>query len=491
MAAEQNTRINPFTRRRSGVLLHITSLPGPENHGIIGHDAFRFIEFLAQSGFSIWQTLPLGPTHDDGSPYQCLSAHACDTGLISLEWLYDRKLLDKSPTVHSNEEKELFLKQAFDAFKAQNNNKDFHEFQKQHTYWLDDFSLFMAIREVHDNDAWWEWDKDLRDRDTRALGAFTKKYDELINFYQFKQYIVFNQWNELKNYANENGILLFGDMPIYVALDSADVWANRNLFELDDDGKPTFVSGVPPDYFSDTGQHWGNPLYNWKAMENNDFCWWIERMQSQYELFDLIRIDHFRGLHAYWQIPAEEETAINGEWVKAPGKKLLMALQTSHQNLPLVAEDLGTITQEVHQMRKDFKLPGMKILQFAFDGNPDNLYLPHNHETDMIVYTGTHDNNTTSAWFDELAPESREYICRYLSSDKCEMPWTLNRTALASVAKIAILPMQDILGLGKESRMNTPGTTASNWKWRFQWSQLPGYLTGDIRQLNQLYGRLH
>jgi 4-alpha-glucanotransferase len=490
MSDEQDSKEDPFSRRRAGVLLHITSLPGPENQGIIGHDAFRFIKFLASSGFTLWQTLPLGPTHDDGSPYQCLSAHACDTKFISLEWLYDRKLLTELPVIHSNKDKEYYLKQAYDIFKTQEDNTEFQIFLKQHAYWLDDYCLFMTIREYHNNNAWWDWDKDYRDRNKNALKNFISKHEERINYHRFKQYVVFSQWKQLKYFANENGVLLFGDMPIYVALDSADVWANRDLFALDVDGNPVYVAGVPPDYFSDTGQHWGNPLYNWEIMQENDFSWWSERMQSQYELFDLIRIDHFRGLHAYWQIPAEEETAINGEWVLAPGKKLLRTLQSSHHNLPLVAEDLGTITQEVHQLRKEFNMPGMKILQFAFDGNPDNLYLPHNHEYDMIVYTGTHDNNTTQAWFEELTPENREYVCRYLSSENCEMPWTLNRTALASVAKIAILPMQDIFGLGQESRMNTPGTTEGNWSWRFQWTQLHDSLHDDLYQLNQLYGRL-
>lgn len=491
MTAEQTIKEKPLSQRRAGVLLHITSLPGPEKQGIIGHDAYRFIEFLSQSGFSIWQTLPLGPTHDDNSPYQCLSAHACDPAFISLEWLYDRKLLIDSPPMGTAEEKEHYLKQAFDVFRKQNNKKSYNAFLKNHAYWLNDYCLFMTIRESHGHASWWNWDKPLRDRNSKTLNAFSKKNDDLINFHLFKQYIVFSQWKQLKKFANDRGVLLFGDMPIYVAQDSADVWANRDYFSLDTNGRPTFVSGVPPDYFSDTGQHWGNPLYNWDVMQKDNFRWWIERMQSQYELFDLVRIDHFRGLCAYWQIPADEETAINGEWVTAPGRELLTSLQTTHRDLPLVAEDLGTITEDVHQLRKEFNIPGMKVLQFAFDGHSDNLYLPHNHEPDMIVYTGTHDNNTTLAWFNELDHGSRDYVCRYLASGDCEMPWSLNRAALSSVAKTAILPMQDLLGLDKDSRMNTPGTVDGNWIWRFQWTQLHENLTNDLRQLNQLYGRVN
>lgn len=486
--AVNNNKKNPFTRRRSGILLHPTSLPGPEKQGIVGHDAFRFIEFLANSGFSIWQTLPLGPSHDDDSPYQCLSAHACDPKFISIDWLYDRNLLKKSDS-SKGALKELLLKQAFSQFKQQKDHQEFQAFQKQHAYWLDDFSLFMAIREKFDNQAWWQWDKPFRDRHVQALNTFKKDHKDLIHYHQFKQYLIFNQWGQLKQYANDRGILLFGDMPIYVAQDSADVWANREIFLLDKDGQPVYVAGVPPDYFSETGQRWGNPVYDWDAMKNNGFLWWSQRMQSQYELFDLIRIDHFRGLQAFWQIPSKEETAINGVWKEAPGKELLFALQSSHGDLPLVAEDLGTITEEVHELRQQFNLPGMKILQFAFDGDPGNLYLPHNHEPDMVVYTGTHDNNTTLAWFENLDPNLQDYVCHYLSGSDCEMPWTLIRAALASVARTAILPLQDILELGEDSRMNTPGTTEGNWAWRFQWSQIHDDLANDLSNLNRLYDR--
>jgi 4-alpha-glucanotransferase len=481
----------PLGRRRAGILLHPTSLPGPEQYGIIGHDAFRFVEFLAQAGISVWQTLPLGPTHTDKSPYQCLSAHAIDPSFISLEWLYDRQLLKQDPNLTRKTNKERQLQVAYTAFKQKNHEEDFQKFKQRHNYWLDDFSLFMAIRETQDNKAWWDWEKPLRNRETKAINAFKASHHDSIEYFQFVQFIVFNQWLQLKSYANQHGVLIFGDLPIYVSLDSTDVWANRKQFDLDKNGNPASVAGVPPDYFSETGQRWGNPLYNWKKMEKENFRWWVDRMRSQYELFDLIRIDHFRGLQAYWEVPAEEDTAINGKWVEAPGHALLTTLQSSFGGLPLVAEDLGTITEEVYALRNAFDIPGMKILQFAFDRNPDNPYLPHNHERDSVVYTGTHDNNTTLAWYEGLDSDSQDYICQYLGKEKPDMPWTLIRTALASVANLAIIPMQDILGLGKGYRMNTPGTTENNWAWRFDWPQIQDSLIQDLRHLNKLYSRCH
>jgi len=489
MVKLKNKKVDPFAQRRAGILLHPTSLPGPENQGIFGHDAYRFVEFLAQAGFSIWQTLPLGPTHEDNSPYQCLSAHACDPKFISIDWLIDHEMLDKKHLHDHSADKKQLINQAYHKFGAHLDVDQFLSFKNQHAFWLDDYSVFMALRETHNNKPWWQWDDAFRDNIKKAVNAFIKTNAAIVDYYRFEQYILFSQWLHLKKYANEKGILIFGDMPIYVALDSADVWANRKMFTLDKTGLPVNVAGVPPDYFSETGQRWGNPIYNWDKMKKDNFHWWSERIQSQYELFDLIRIDHFRGLDAYWSIPSKEETAINGEWIKAPGEALLSSLKEQFGNLPLVAEDLGTITESVHKLRKKFKIPGMEVLQFAFDGDPNNLYLPHNHEADMIVYTGTHDNNTTVGWFEDLSHESRSYVCQYLIGGNCEMPWSLNRSALASVARTAILPMQDVLGLGRFSRMNTPGTTEGNWSWRFDWSQLHDNLANDLRYMNRLYGR--
>lgn len=476
-------------RRRAGILLHPTSLPGPQSHGVIGHDAFRFVEFLAAAGMSLWQTLPLGPTHSDDSPYQSLSAHACDPALISFDWLKDRKLVDQLPASPSATEHEIVLQTAHERFLQSHKQDTFTQFCAQHAYWLEDYSLFMAIRDTQEKQPWMSWDKALRERDAPALKKFCKRHRQAIAYQKFLQFIVFSQWQQLKSYAHQHGVLLFGDLPIYVSLDSADVWANRELFLLDKTGKPTVVAGVPPDYFSATGQRWGNPLYNWPNIQRQGFKWWQQRMQTQYELFDLMRIDHFRGLAAYWEIPAEEETAINGKWVAAPGKELLTALREAHGDLPLIAEDLGTITADVHQLREAFGIPGMKVLQFAFDGDPGNLYLPHNHETNSLVYTGTHDNDTTLSWYQGLTKDMQRNVCGYFGNPHCEIPWTLNRAALASVARLTILPMQDTLSLGQGHRMNTPGTTEGNWHWRFSWSQVHETLKTDLKQLNHLYGR--
>jgi 4-alpha-glucanotransferase len=489
MAVEAITAATILNRRRAGVLLHPTSLPGPQSHGIIGHDAFRFIEFLGHAGMTIWQTLPLGPTHSDGSPYQALSAHACDPALISLDWLKDRKLVHEVPASPSPAEQRATLQSAYRRFTQSDERARFENFCAQHAYWLDDYSLFMTVRGSHQDQAWMTWDRPLRDRQPTAVETFRRSHQEKIEFEKFLQFVIFTQWQQLKRYAHEHGVLLFGDLPIYVALDSADVWANRELFLLDKQGWPTSVAGVPPDYFSETGQRWGNPLYHWPIMRQQSFHWWQQRMRTQYELFDLVRIDHFRGLVAYWEIPAEEETAINGRWREAPGEALLTALRKAHGDLPLVAEDLGTITEDVHALRKLFDIPGMKILQFAFDGAPNNLYLPHNHEANCLVYTGTHDNDTTLSWFKQLDKGTRSYISDYFGLPRCNMPWTLNRAALASVANLAILPMQDILGLGKGHRMNMPGTSEGNWQWRFEWQQVNDTLAQDLRQLNRIYGR--
>ncbi len=486
------------THRRSGVLLHPTSLPGPAYKGQISHDAYRFIEYLASCGISVWQMLPLGPTHSDGSPYMALSAHACDTTLISLAWLVDHNLLASIGDVNNALEHEKYLKIAHANFKSlpeQILAPSYQQFCSSHADWLDDYALFMALREVHHHLPWMQWDKPFRDCTPKAMAQARTDHATLIDYYKFSQFIFFTQWHEFKAYAQQHKILLFGDMPIYVALDSADVWSNRELFELDVDGKPETVAGVPPDYFSATGQRWGNPHYRWKAMQQDHFLWWQNRMRTQLELFDLVRIDHFRGLSAYWEIPAEAESAIHGRWVDAPGKELLETLYTTFSELPLVAEDLGLITEDVHELRRAFSLPGMKILQFAFDGNPANIYLPHHHEYNAVVYTGTHDNDTTLSWFNQLPANNREYMYRYLNVSAATWPtenisWLLIQTALASVCCLAVVPMQDILGLGTGHRMNTPGTTQGNWCWRFSWSQVEPSVTQRLHGLMQLYDRL-
>jgi 4-alpha-glucanotransferase len=481
-----------YEQRRAGVLLHPTSLPGPFNRGQICHDAYRLVEFLEQSGITVWQMLPLGPTHADGSPYLALSAHAGNSELISLDWLHDRKLLAKTDTATNSEQHHALLYKAWKKFNADKGElrQDYVRFVDRHHEWLEDFCLFMAIRETQDYRPWTQWKAGLRDRKPDAIQQAGDELATRVCFHRFCQFIFFQQWQDLKEYANQRGVLLFGDMPIYVSLDSADVWAHRDLFTIDAHGKAREVAGVPPDYFSETGQRWGNPLYRWKVMQKDDFLWWQRRMQTQLDLFDVIRIDHFRGLSAYWAVPADEETAINGHWIDAPGEALLNTLHDVFPDLPLVAEDLGYITEEVHALRQQFGLPGMKILQFAFDGDPDNAYLPHQHSFESVVYTGTHDNDTTLGWYQSLDDNTRGYVCDYLGIDKDnDMPWPLIRAALASVSCLAVIPLQDLLELGNEHRMNKPGTSEGNWQWRFNWDQVPDDLASRLHHLLKLYGR--
>ena len=438
--------------------------------------------------------LPLGPTHSDGSPYQSLSAHAADTHLISLDWLRDRGLLDSVTEHYDFDYHTQSLHAAHDRFIVDTDTalyQAYQDFIQQQADWLDDYTLFMALREENNNQPWTTWDAPLRKRNKAALTKARKRLAIRIAYHQFCQFVFFQQWQELRDYANQRDILIFGDLPIYVSLDSADVWARPQVFSLDKDSQPKYVAGVPPDYFSETGQRWGNPQYDWQALEAEDFAWWLARFKTQLALFDLLRVDHFRGFQAYWEIKAEEETAINGRWVEAPGKALLKKLNKAFKNLPLIAEDLGTITPEVNALRQEFNLPGMKVLQFAFDFNQRNPYLPHNHEYHSVAYTGTHDNDTTLSWYQQLSQHNQHYVYNYLNTPASDqMPWPLIRAALASVCCLAVLPMQDILGLGQGQRMNTPGTTEGNWQWRFNWSQLHDGLDGDLNQLLRLYDRV-
>ncbi len=486
---------SPLTERSAGILLQPTSLPGPWESGDLGPEAYRFIDFLAAAGQRVWQILPIGPTHEDGSPYQALSVHAGNPHLISIEKLVEWGLLgcddiqahDRAAQVALiREAHRRFLRDAGEAAKA-----DFLRFCHANEGWLEDFALFRVIKTQQEQRGWTDWPPPLRDRDPKALAQVRKQQAGELDFVRFEQYCFFKQWYDLKAYANQNRIGIFGDMPIFVAHDSADVWACRHCFLLDDTGVPTVVAGVPPDYFSETGQRWGNPHYDWDWMAANDFDWWLRRMESQLTLFDVVRIDHFRGFQAYWEVPAHEETAINGRWVEAPGDRLFAALHERFDPLPVVAEDLGTITEEVLELRDNYALPGMKILQFAFDSGPDNPYLPHNIETNSVVYTGTHDNDTTIGWFDTLP----EHVCMqaldYLGNPAESMPWPLIRTAYASVSKLAVIPLQDALALGSDHRMNTPGTTGGkNWRWRFSWEMVPEGLSDKLRHLAHLYGRL-
>ncbi len=492
----------PFARRRAGLLLHPTSLPGPWGNGEIGAEARRYVDFLAAAGQTVWQMLPLGPTHYHGSPYQCLSVQAGNPQLISIDEVIRHGWLDRATAqaVFSDQGLGLaqrrfhLLEEACHGFRAragQAEREALQRFIAAERAWLEDFALYQALRKEYKGRDWSQWPAPLRDREPAALAAARRHFDDFIQQVYFEQYLFFTQWHALKNYANERGVLMFGDLPIFVAYDSVDVWTRRQFFKLDAEGRPQVVAGVPPDYFSATGQRWGNPHYRWEAMEEDGFSWWLERIDMQLRLFDLVRIDHFRGFHASWEIPAAEETAINGRWVEVPGEKLFDTLRARYGSLPFVAEDLGVITAEVTALREKYALPGMRILQFAFDGSHDNPYLPHNHERNAVVYTGTHDNDTTLGWLHGLSEESRGYVREYLGlTGEQDMLWSLMRTAQASVAVMAVLPMQDVLGLDSRHRMNVPGTEQGNWRWRFQWEQMPAGVTGRLRHLAELYGRV-
>jgi 4-alpha-glucanotransferase len=486
-----------LAKRRAGILLHITSLPGPGKVGDLGQEAYHFVRFLHDTGITVWQTLPLGITHADFSPYQSLSAHAGNPELISIDWLYKRGWLKFSdPITDSSNLSQLsksilffnayqgFLESAIEADK-----QDYERFCQEKSHWLDDFALFMAIRDEFKQQSWCQWPEDLKDRQPKALHAAKKRLRSHYDSTKFQQYVFFRQWLELKNFAGQQGVLLFGDIPIFVSYDSADVWANRDIFKLDDEGRMTVVAGVPPDYFSATGQRWGNPHFNWQKLKKTGFNWWIDRLQTQLELFDILRIDHFRGFEAAWEIPANEETAIKGEWVKAPGKAFLSAIKSALGDIPLVAEDLGIITPEVEELRDEFQLPGMKILQFAFGGGFDNPYLPSNYTPNCVAYTGTHDNDTTLGWVDKLSEGEIDKIFDYLGNPQLTLNCALIHAALGSVANLAVIPMQDILELGSEDRMNTPGTTKGNWTWRFRWEQVTPERTERLKHLVSLFNR--
>lgn len=486
-----------LNNRCAGVLLHITSLPGSNVQGDMGQNAYHFVDFLNNSGVTIWQTLPLGITHADGSPYQCLSAHAGNPELINIDllvtngWLLSSEQCDECHEIYAST-KRCLVKKAFQGFldrAGQHEKDDFARFCQEKAFWLDDFALFMVLRQEFNQQCWNQWPKQLKEREPSAIKEARSCLMNQIARIKFEQYIFFLQWTALKKYANERDVHMFGDIPIFVSYDSVDVWANRDVFKLDETGEMSVVTGVPPDYFSENGQRWGNPHYNWEFLRKTGFYWWVERIKTQLELFDILRIDHFRGLEAAWEIPESEPTAKHGEWVKAPGRALLKALKFEFGSIPLVAEDLGVITPEVDKLRDKYDLPGMKILQFAFDGDADNPYLPINYNENCVVYTGTHDNDTTVGWVDKLTEDEKNYISEYLGYPAVSLNCALIQAALASVANLAIIPMQDILELDSTNRMNTPGTIEGNWKWRFQWDQLTPERAKRLAHLVKLFNR--
>ncbi|MEQ1638632.1 MAG: 4-alpha-glucanotransferase [Methylococcales bacterium] len=487
-----------LNKRRAGVLLHITSLPGLGNQGELGAEAFRFVDFLQKARITVWQTLPLGMPHGDGSPYQCLSANAGNPILISLEVLQAKGWLDpddyqsNADGMSGLDAKRAVLAKAFNKFLKIANNTDRHAFavfcEEQHR-WLEDFALFLALKKEFELRGWNQWPEPFKQRNSQAIREARRRLVRELDFYKFEQFVFFQQWHALRTYAHQHGVLLLGDIPIFVAYDSADVWTARKNFKLNEAGEMLVVAGVPPDYFSATGQRWGNPHYDWEYLQSSGFKWWIERMRVQQQLFDIVRIDHFRGLEAAWEIPADEDTAINGSWVEAPGKELLEAIYAQLGQVNLIAEDLGIITESVEELRDHFNLPGMKILQFAFDGSADNPYLPYNYIENCVAYTGTHDNNTTLGWFNELNDFEKHRVYEFLGFTSLSMPSALVREALASIADLAIIPMQDLLALGAEHRMNTPGTVEGNWRWRFDWSQLSDEKIQHFAHWVELYGR--
>lgn len=489
--------------RSSGILLHPTSLPGKYGIGSLGLQALHFIDFLHLAGQKLWQVLPMGHTGYGDSPYQCFSIFAGNPILIDLESLKDDGLLDDTDLLH----KETFDDEKVDygkviifkneillqAFAKFGNSYLLHDaynlFVDENQSWLNDYAIFIAIKEHFGGKPWWEWPDAYRFRQPETVARFAKKHAHAISFQKFVQYVFNGQWHRVKRYANEKEISIVGDLPLYVAHDSADVWSNHEIFQFDEKRKPKFVAGVPPDYFSTTGQLWGNPLYDWKYMQEHDFAWWTKRLQASIAQYDIVRIDHFRGFEAYWAVPHGDKTAQNGKWVKAPGEKLFEAIATRLGELPIIAEDLGVITEEVEALRDDFGFPGMKILQFAFGESAENTYLPHNYSRSFVVYTGTHDNDTLKGWYDNLQPEVSQKIHDYIDSKTGNIIQKLIRLAWSSVADMAIIPLQDLMELGSEARMNIPGTPSGNWQWRFQQQQLTHDKAAWLRHITKIYNR--
>ncbi len=509
--------------RASGILLHPTSFPGPHGIGDLGEAAYRFVDFLVAAKQSLWQVLPLGPTGHGrlgDSPYASYSSFAGNPLLINLDRLVEAGDLDPADLANVPNFpidrvdygwvilwKFPLLEKAARNFlaKAEARRKaDFETFCAEQAGWLDDYALFMAVKAYFDRQTGAgdtpgtvqnNWDKDIILRQPEAIARWQERKAEAIAIGKVWQYYFFQQWTALRGYANERGIKIIGDIPIFVAPDSADVWANPEFFQLDENGQPTVIAGVPPDYFSATGQLWRNPLYDWEAMVAQGYQWWIERIRATLQLVDIIRIDHFRGFESYWAVPAGEETAINGRWVKAPGEELFEAVKEALGELPILAEDLGVITPQVKALRDRFGFPGMIILQFGFDDREAGgmgatySFLPHNHRYNAVVYTGTHDNNTTKAWYWERAEEDKDFIRRYLARPDDDIVWDFIRLAMASVARFAIVPFQDVLNLGSDARMNTPGTLGGNWAWRYRADALNDWVATRLRGLVDLYGR--
>jgi len=492
-------------KRSAGIILHPTSLPGADGIGDLGPEAYRWIDFLAETGCTLWQVLPLGPTGYGDSPYQCFSAFAGNPYLISPALLLDEGLLTRNdlsdrPDFPAGgiqygeviQWKVTLLDRAFAHFQKSASaalRAEFETFQQQQANWLVDFALFMAIKEANGGVAWNNWPVGLRQRDPEALAAFRQENPEAILRHTLRQFLFFRQWQAVRQYANQHEVHILGDIPIFVAFDSADAWSHPELFFIDADGQPTVVAGVPPDYFSPTGQLWGNPLYRWEVHKQTGYAWWVERLRATLQQVDIIRLDHFRGFAGYWEIPAGMPTAEHGRWVPGPGADFFTAVQQALGDLPIIAEDLGDITPEVNKLRKQFKLPGMKIFQFAFSTSADDPFLPHNYPVNCVAYSGTHDNDTALGWYQNATESERDLCRRYLARSGDDIAWDMIRAIWGSVACMALAPLQDFLRLGNEARMNYPGRASGNWTWRMPPDALSGYLLNGVKEFNFLYGR--
>jgi len=496
--------------------MHPTSLPGRFGIGDLGDEAYAFIDYLAASGQSLWQVLPLGPTGYGDSPYQCFSAFAGNPLLISPTRLAQDRLLSNGdllnvPRFRSShvdfgrviDYKKTLLEKAFDTFRKspeEGLRASFINFCEANDWWLEDYALFRALKDAHGGVAWTDWEPRFATREPNALASAREMPGDRIFAEKFFQFLFFRQWSALKSYCRERGVSIIGDAPIFVAGDSADVWAHPEMFKLDSHRRPIVVAGVPPDYFSKTGQLWGNPLYDWNAMRATGFRWWIDRLRATLQTVDILRIDHFRGFAACWEVPAQDKTAERGQWVEVPGRELFTILRTTLGEIPLIAEDLGVITPDVEALRDDFGFPGMRVLQFAFRGDSKTIDLPHNYVNNCVVYTGTHDNDTTVGWFNSKAgagstrsaeqiERERAYCLEYLKSNGSEIHWDMIRAAWSSVANTAVVPLQDLLGLGSQARMNLPASEQGNWQWRFKAGALTKRISDRLLALTELYGR--
>jgi len=498
-----------FETRQSGVLTHPTSFPSSYGIGDLGAGAYQFIDFLKASNQKLWQVLPLGPTGYGDSPYQSFSSFAGNHYLVSpdllkddgwltqsdvadtgLDYGFDPREIDYGPAI---EYKMSLLKKAYTAFKTQataTEKASFTKFCKAQKSWLEDYALFMALKDYHNGEPWSAWPKDLMNRDAKALTEMKVKLKDEMVFTMFLQYQFFIQWGKVRAYAKKAGVKIIGDIPIFVAMDSADIWANPELFMLDADSKPTAVAGVPPDYFSETGQLWGNPLYKWDAHKKTDYEWWCRRVEAALQFVDIIRIDHFRGFESFWTVPFGAKTAIKGKWTKGPGKALFAAFKKKFGELPIIAEDLGIITSAVESLRTGFRLPGMKVLHFAFDPKTPSEYVPHMYtDSQTVVYTGTHDNDTTVGWYDSATEEEKDYLRRYMNISGEDVAWDMIRLAFSSVGIFAIVPIQDIMSLGAEDRMNLPGSAMGWWKFRYTKDMLREEYQDKLVYLSELFHR--